>query len=444
MRRQILSLLFMIMVMLTGTSATGFAKELSSQPLQSLIDRTPSGGLLNLPPGTYEGALKVTKPITIKGAGVTILHHGSGPALTVKANQVHLEGMHLMADSPDPKTAVVLIEGERNVIRQLTIDTAGNGIFLRQSHNNRIEQVVIRGNEGKSEGKLKLSDRGNGIDLLESHHNLITHCQISSMHDGVYMESSDDNRVMNNQVTNSRYGFHCMYTARPVIENNEGQQNVTGAMVMGADDALIRNNQFRKQSENVNSQGLLLFEVKHSQIEKNLLDGNRVGIYVETSTNNKLWNNQVYRNFIGLEMKRAEQNEIRQNEWIANVTQVEVMDSPQNKVTQNYWDDFQGISLSGTNISDLPYHSSPFFLKLATLNPAYQVFFQSPGMVFLEGLMHTEPSSGMTDPAPLMHPPSSGEGDSPGNGSVLSSFLVSLLLIAASSVLYLIFGGKTK
>ncbi|MGD8192167.1 right-handed parallel beta-helix repeat-containing protein [Brevibacillus ginsengisoli] len=444
MRKPLLYVLLLVVFILASFHETALAKGQSSNNLQQLIDRTPSGGTLNIPPGIYQAPIMITKPIKLKGERATIAHDGKGPALTVKSDQVYLEGIHIQAAHLSKKDPTILIQGKHNTLQQITIETSGSGIFLRQSQDNQIKQVVIRGLWDGTNEQSRLSQRGNGIDLLESHRNEISNCQISSMHDGIYLESSDDNRVVDNQVNRSRYGYHFMYSARPILEGNRGDQNVTGAMVMGADNATVVHNQFRKQSENVNSQGLLLFEVNHSLIRDNVMDGNRVGIYVEKSSDNKLVKNQVVRNFIGLQMKGSANNQIVQNDWLANVTQVESMDSSSNQVNHNYWDDFQGLSLSGTNESDLPYHISPFFLKLATRNPAYQMFFHAPGTVFLEGLLYTDQSQGMTDPAPLMKPSTAGMTDNDKGQTVTYSVFVSMLLFVSSCVLYLLFGRKTR
>lgn len=444
MRKLFLYGLMLGVFLLLSFHETGFAKKQSSNQLQRRIDETPAGETLEIPPGTYESPISITKPIKLTGRDVILTHQGAGPALSIQTDHVYLEGIDFYAPNLPKNDPVILLQGDHHTITQITMETSGSGIFLRESQDNQIDQVTIQGINPNPNGPVKLSERGNGIDLRESHRNLISNNELSNLHDGIYMESSDDNRVVNNQVNHSRYGFHSMYTKRPIIENNTGDQNVTGAMIMEADDAAIRDNQFRKQSENVHSQGLLLYEVNHSRIERNVIDGNRVGIYLEKSSTNLLANNQVVRNFIGLQMKDARNNQIVQNDFVANVTQVEAMDSLNNQILHNYWDDFQGISLMGTDKSDLPYQTSPFFLKLATRQPAYQLFFQSPGMVFLEKLLQTDTSQGMTDPEPLMNPVTMGMKDNLGDETMLNGAWASILLMATSCAFYLFLGRKTR
>jgi nitrous oxidase accessory protein len=225
-----------------------------------------------------------------------------------------------------------------------------------------------------------------------------------------------------------------MYTEGTLVRNNVGTYNVTGGMVMGVTDAVVEGNSFTKQSENVNSQGLLLFDVHTSKIKNNRVEGNRVGIYIEQSSKNDIRDNSVERNFVGIQFLDSEGNKLQANDFIANVINAEATDSPDNQLTGNFWDSFSGIDADGDGRSDIAYVINPFFQQLTHQTPSFQLFFQSPGMQFLETMMQAGRESWTMDDAPLMKP--AGEQAKAGKHK-LYSLLVSLgLLILSMTIIY--------
>ncbi|MNJ51759.1 Periplasmic copper-binding protein (NosD) [compost metagenome] len=171
---------------------------------------------------------------------------------------------------------------------------------------------------------------------------------------------------------------------------------------MGVRNVQVTDNSFAKQSQNVNSQGILLFDVQNSAIERNFVEGNRVGIYIELSKDNQVKENSVIRNFIGIQFKQAEGNRIEGNDFISNVIEAEATDSRENEMKGNYWDSAQGLDMDNDGISDIPYAINPFYQELVAKTPAFQLFFQSPGMTFLSEMITDEEKSWAMDSAPQM------------------------------------------
>lgn len=373
--------------------------------LQSLIDRT-STGELSIPPGQYRGPIVINKPIALLGNGnVTITSQGDQPVITVNADHVSITGIHVIDERSHPDNAAIVLHGSGHVLDRLLIQSAGSGIQLREAHKSVLQELQISGlgNQSGNGGQLFL--RGNGIDLWGSHDNRIISCTISSMMDGIYLESSESNRILNNTVSDSRYAIHLMFTKDTIVTGNIGNRNVTGLMVMGTNRTRIEQNRFYKQSQNVNSQGLLLYDVKNAVVEHNRIEGNRVGIYLELSSSNTFRDNMIAFNFIGLQAIESSRNELVGNSFISNVIQAQAKESSGNDLNGNFWDDTEKIDLQGDGKSDLPYRISPFFLTLTNAAPPYQLFFHSPGMVFLESLFHTGTDQWLTDSTPLIRPP---------------------------------------
>ncbi|WP_372007704.1 nitrous oxide reductase family maturation protein NosD [Paenibacillus chitinolyticus] len=407
--------------------------------LQQLIDRTPSGGLLRLPVGSYEGPAVITRPIVIEGQSGAVVRNkdGSGkPAITVRADDVSLKGLQIEQDGEGASsdTSAVLVQGSGALLHSLDIRTDAFGILLRDTGHNRIENnSVVR----TGSGAAKLSERRNGIDLFNAHDNVISGNRVSSMNDGIYLESSHRNKVEANAVEHSRYGIHCMYTKGTVVRGNTGMYNITGAMIMGVKEAEVSGNSFTKQSESVNSQGLLFFDVHNSKVTGNKVEGNRVGLYVEQSGSNEFTNNDVLQNFVGVQFLESENNRFTGNRFIGNVIEAEANESESNAFSGNFWEAFRGLDSDGDGSSELSYALNPFFQRLTGAVPAYQLFFQSPGMQFLEGMYASDREGWTKDEAPLMKP-GTGPEQKPLSGSAGNTTLVFglLLLLASVSTIY--------
>jgi len=374
--------------------------------LQSLVDQAKPGDTITVPAGAYQGPLQINKPLKLIADQEVLIHgNGDAPILTIQADHVLIAGIHFVDErARDPKEGTVLVKGKDNVLKEVTIRTNGTGVQLREANRNLLDGVQVQGLTD-ARGETGSVMRGNGIDLWESYSNQIINSSVDNMYDGIYLENSSDNLIRSNVAKNSRYGYHLMFTKNNTIEENVGFHNVTGAMVMGSEQVKVQHNQFAKQNENVNSQGILLFDVKKTAIQANEVEGNRIGIYIESSSDNQILNNVLTRNFIGIQMIDAYSNELEGNEFVSNVIQAQAESSSDNRVQANYWDDMQGIDRTGSGRSDLAYQMNPFYITLTNDVKAFQIFFGSPGMEFLESLFNNPTDSWLKDRSPLMKPP---------------------------------------
>ncbi|MFH5185405.1 nitrous oxide reductase family maturation protein NosD [Paenibacillus sp. TAB 01] len=421
------------------------AQAISNTKLQSLIDRTNEGGKLILPAGIYSGPITISKPILIEGKGsVEIIGSGDQqPVIQVKSDRVSIAYLKITQPMTGDHSAIQ-VNGYNAELYDLTIDTQSYGIVLRDGGQHEIFNTVIQWIPPPETNKLlKLSDKRNGIDLFNSHDNQIHHNTISQMNDGIYLESSNRNVVKNNKVDHSRYGIHCMYTNETIVRENIGEFNVTGAMVMGVRDAEVTSNKFVKQSENVNSQGLLLFDVQTSRILNNKVEGNRVGLYIEQSHENVFEQNEVLQNFVGIQFLESNLNHFMNNDFIGNVIPAEANESTDNRFEHNYWDEFHGLDADGNGLSNITYAMNPFFQQLTSAAPAFQLFFQSPGMQFLESMYSVGKEEWTTDKAPLMEPVS-GQLEKNKNTGKSKAWIPGLVLFICSITIISYLGVKRR
>lgn len=388
------------------------AKEQDPPSLQEWVDRAEAGETLAIPAGTYRGPVVIDKPLRLRAEGkVVLLNESDEPAIAVTADRV--------------------------LIENLEIRTSSYGIqFTGANEGEIVGNTILR---HAPEGRAKrMSEMRNGIDLYNSHHNRIVGNRVADMYDAIYVESSNDNLIENNHVERSRYGIHLMYSERIAVRDNIGLFNITGAMIMAVRDVETSGNVFRKQNENVHSQGILLFDAHASRFLDNLVEGNRVGFYIEQSTDNTFLRNRIRQNFIGAQFIEATGNHFADNLFVGNVTDAETRASADNRLAGNFWDAFGGIDYDGDGQSDIAYAINPFFHQLTHNQPAFQLFFHSPGMMFLEGLFQSGPSGRMRDEAPLMKPPEFAQADgnqgaAPGAGTAVAGIL---LLAASITMMY--------
>ncbi|WP_246021074.1 right-handed parallel beta-helix repeat-containing protein [Paenibacillus lentus] len=379
----------------------GAASDLPS--LQQLVDEASPGETLVLSEEKYAGPAVITKKLTIEGGKTAIIYNETPQAaIQIEASGVIVRGVNILQSTAGEETAAIAVHADSAVLEELRIKTVGFGILLRDSDATLIQNNEISWLRAAGEADTKLSQKGNGIDLYNSHQNRIEQNTIAGMRDGIYLENSNGQNVENNRLYGSRYGIHCMYVKDTRVHNNQGEFNVTGAMIMGVRNVQVTNNSFAKQSQNVNSQGILLFDVQHSAIERNLVEGNRVGIYIELSKDNQVIENSIIRNFIGIQFKQAEGNTIEANDFVSNVIEAEATDSRANEMRGNYWDSAQGLDMDNDGASDIPYAINPFYQELISKTPAFQLFFQSPGMTFLNEMYTEDEEHWATDSAPVM------------------------------------------
>lgn len=420
-------------------------------PLQPLVDQAMPGTTIDIPPGLYTGPVIIDKPLTLKGNGkVQIQRAGEGPVLVIVANGVSLSGIEITDKTASPKESTVYVEGSDNELNHVQIHTRGIGIQLREAHRNRLEHIHVdsiadseqnRANSGAKpeqkpeSGRSSFFQKGNGIDLWGSHDNIIRFSTISGVQDGIYIESSESNHLEKNLVTRSRYGYHLMFTKNSRLIENEGEGNVVGAMVMQTEGTQVIGNHFTKQYENVNSQGILIYNVKNAVVKENHIEENRIGIRVEQASGNQIASNFVAHNFVGLQLIRTNDNLFRHNQLISNVIQAQNLQSGTNDIRENYWDDAKTLDFTGDGKSDLPYRIQPFFLAMVEAAPPFQLFFQSPGMMFLEGLAgHSGDTRQVSDNAPLIRPihsslPSGSERQGATGLAGIMMLLLSILII---------------
>ena len=402
--------------------------------IQQVIDEAKLGDTIVISEGIYEEHIVIDKPIHLVGdKEVTLQNKTSEPIVSIQANNVTIENVTFHYET-DERSPAIFVQGKENVLTNLQIYTNSIGIQLDGADENELTKITIEG-----EKNTPINQRQHGIDLWKSNRNHIHHNNITNVQDGIYVESSKENQIHHNYVTNSRYGYHLMFTEETALEKNESYENISGMMVMGTNGTKVQNNLIKYNQKNVQSLGLLLFDVKNATITENEIAHNRIGILIEDALDNDLSFNKIQNNYIGVQFKRAENNTIVNNAFVANVVQGQAENSSNNDTNRNYWGDHVGLDMTGDKVSDLTYEIDPFYLHLTDEYPPYRLLFDSPGMIFLETLLHTPVEERLIDVSPLLENPFSAHSSEENGNNVL---LVSSLFFTFS--IAIIFMGVKK
>jgi nitrous oxidase accessory protein len=404
---------------------------IANATLQAQIDATPKGGVLHLKTGVYYEPIILEKEIQIIGEDDVIFKSCHSPYIIhIKGENVTLKGIKVDSCNDDRNTSAINVKGKNHVLEDIEIVSSKIGLRLENVENSIFKNIHITG--------IHLN---NGFDIWESHDNTFEGNQIKNVKDGFYMEYSDKNKFIGNTMSDSRYGLHVMFSNEITFSKNVSTRNFTGAMIMESTNTFVTDNQLTENNLNVNAQGLLLYQVHQSTIANNLIAHNRVGIYMEDSTYNQINSNYIRANFVGTQIKKIKNNRIENNTFASNVNDSQAVGAVNNTILNNYWDAAWKIDIDGDGKSELSYRADPYFINLANDVPAYQLFFQHPGMIFLQKMLKSSDHLLVTDSSPLMKPHSTIYQID--ERSTVTTWLISMLMMV-SSVLFIYFGRKKR
>ncbi|MCB0219498.1 MAG: nitrous oxide reductase family maturation protein NosD [Chrysiogenetes bacterium] len=362
----------------------------SRQDLQSAIDAAPEGERLCLASGTFQGAFRISKSLTISGPRDAVIHNPDrGSTFFIKADNVVLDGFTITGSGQDyvAQDAGIFVSESNDVkIQNLVIEDVLFGITSQKVNHLSIEDTSI-----VCRGKRALGMRGDGIRLWETRKSLISGNRLDQCRDMVVWYSPE-NIIRDNQVSNGRYGTHFMYSSRNVIRDNHFVGNVVGVFVMYSRNLLIRNNLFA-DAAGAAGMGLGLKESGNLEVVGNRYIHNSVGIYLDNSPlyqddRNLFAHNEVRLGDIGITFHSSP----HQNEFVANTLKDNLRlisiegggDALGVEWTRNYYDLYEGYDFDGDGIGDVPFELRSVVDALVNRYPQLKLFAGSLAMFLLE------------------------------------------------------------
>lgn len=385
-------------------------KNSAAENLQAMIDRLEEGAVLKLDDRTYEGNIVINKPVTIIGAGKTVIKgDGTGNVISIKAPNVTLRHLTVTGSSMDRNSpeeyAAIKIHTNGNVIEDIKVRHSFHGIYLSQAHENKIHSVDIKGM-----GKGEIAAQGNGIHVYYANDNLLTDNKIEGTRDGMFFDYANNNESYQNNISDTRYGLHYMYSDKNIFKKNTFTMNTGGAAVMNSNDLILENNQFIVNYGN-QSFGLLLLQSNDNQIRDNTFYMNQRGLYIDQSTRNIIQDNEIIQNQVGIELWSSSNEQIfTQNRISENtIPAVTIGGTSEN----NFWSKsgkgndwgstFPLTDLNQDGIGDFPISYQSSLYELLEDQELTYLFLKSPAVSIYEkmnGLLKDEEVM-FHDPHPL-------------------------------------------
>ncbi|MWV65449.1 copper-binding protein [Halorubrum sp. JWXQ-INN 858] len=254
--------------------------------LSAAVDAAPPETTVVVPPGTYDGPIEVTDPITIVGTDAHVRGDGNGSVITVRAPDVAIAGLSLsgtgnltrdadaVSDPPDADAdggedadadggedadtdggedpaawdtnvqlgyghgdaGVRAIDAPGLFVDDVAIETDASGVLLREGSDAVIRNVRVDGPENWQDGFMGVIGMESTVTVTDS--------AFEGGRDGVYLHRADGSVVRNSTFTGNRYGAHLMYTGDALIADNTVRDAVYGGitvMTRPANNAIVGN-----------------------------------------------------------------------------------------------------------------------------------------------------------------------------------------------------------
>ncbi|WP_458412086.1 nitrous oxide reductase family maturation protein NosD [Schinkia sp. CFF1] len=378
--------LVIVIFAMFALSSVAFAKE----SLQALIDATPANGTLQLEGKTYEGNIVITSPITIIGTGKTIIKgEGKGNVITVKSSNVILKNFAVTHGGQDRNSgeeyAGIKLMKDGNTVDHIKITDCFHGVYLSQSHHNKISNVTVI---GRKNGEI--AGQGNGIQLYYSNQNELINNTIDGTRDGIFFDYGNQNLSKGNDIKHTRYGLHYMYSDENKFYNNIFTYNIGGAAIMESRGTILEGNQFTL-NQGTRSYGVLLLSSDDTVITKNLFFQNQRGIYMDQSQKAIVKDNEFLQNQIGVEVWASSSDQVFSgNKFTNNIASVLALGGEDHNQWfenghGNYWGNTVPVlDLDQNGIGDYPVEYKSSLYQLVEDNELAYLFLKSPAISIYE------------------------------------------------------------
>ncbi|MCO6412532.1 MAG: nitrous oxide reductase family maturation protein NosD [Thiogranum sp.] len=393
--------------------------------LQTRIMQARDGDTVRVEPGIHRGNFVIEAGIRLLGErGAVLDGRGQGDVLRIRAPGVLVQGLEIRNSGHDltAMNAGIFVEPEARDIEIRDNFLTGNafGIWL-----DACAGPTVSGNRIQGEAARRSQDRGNGIHLYAVTGGLIAGNEIWETRDGIYIDTSQDNRLQDNVLHDLRYGVHYMYSYNNEVTGNHSYRTRTGYALMQSRHLTVTGN----RSEDDNNYGILLNYITYSTIAGNAVTGTKQGqayvtggadilgaegkaLFIYNSAFNEITGNRLQGADIGVHLTAgSEDNRIYGNAFVGNRVQVKYVATRQQEWSEqgrgNYWSDYIGWDLDSDGVGDRPYEPNDAVDKLLWKYPIARVLMNSPAVETLRWVQQQFPvlrPQGVRDSYPLMHP----------------------------------------
>ncbi len=375
----------------------------------ALILAAPGDRLL-LEAGTHRGPVFLTKSISLIGhPGAAIAGNDTGTVITVQANNVTVSGLEISGSGSshqDLDSGVKITKGVAGAV--ISNNRIVGNLYGVDVHGGIDTQV--RGNTIIGRTDHRMNARGNGVYVWNAPGTVVAGNIIRQGRDGIFVNTSRDNRFIDNQISDLRFAIHYMYTHDSVIAGNRSLGNHAGYALMNSRDLVVENN----VSEGDRDHGIMLNYVNNTLLKSNLVvRGSKKCLFMYNANKNELVGNIFSHCPIGIHFTAgSERNLLSGNGFIGNRTQVKYVGSRwlewSSAERGNYWSDHTAFDLNGDDLADMPYRPNDLVDHILWTQPSARLLLGSPAIQLLRWVQSKFPSllpGGVIDSRPMMKPP---------------------------------------
>jgi nitrous oxidase accessory protein len=232
----LLAAMFAFILLANCANATVFVKP--GEQIQAAIDAASSGETIEVSSGTYQESLVIDRSLILKGisseGGLPRVESENGPAITIKAQGVILEGLWAKSASGWTGDAGILVLSNDNILRNNMASGSGNaGILLQMCSNNTVYGNAVQGNGNE------------GLLLKNSSRNRLEKNKVSDNRYGCKLVGSRDNSILGNTFLHSRFeAINLKESDANLIEGNFAAGGDSALLLDSSRDNIVRKNDF--------------------------------------------------------------------------------------------------------------------------------------------------------------------------------------------------------
>ncbi|PJZ68139.1 ABC transporter substrate-binding protein [Leptospira perolatii] len=355
--------------------------------VKAAVATAQNGDSILIQSGIYkEGSIPIERRISIQGSSDTLVDGQKiGHVFDVKSDGVRIRGVKIVGSGISDTTEYAGIHAE-NVkdckFEGNSFEDTAYAIYLAN-----VDGCLVSQNETTGNAKNEVSG-GNGVHLWSSKNVQILENKIQKHRDGIYLEFSSNLKIEDNtSKDNIRYGMHFMFSSDNDFRRNEFSGNSAGVAVMYSKNILVESNIFRNNWGD-SSYGLLLKEISESIFTKNQLVENTVAIFSDGCNRNYFTHNKIENNGWGIRLLgNSDSNIFAKNDFANNVFDISTnAKRTSNQFLENFWDRYSGYDLNRDAFGDIPFRPVHFFGYWVTEYPFLMILYESPVVLFLQGL----------------------------------------------------------
>ncbi len=198
----------------------------------------------------------------------------------------------------------------------------------------------------------------NGINMSSNGNTIIDNTITSNILYGIYVEFSDDNKIMGNTIVSNDFGIYLRASSKNHVNDNKiGNNNYTGIYIESQSNSNFINNNTITTNR---FYGVTLDNSANNIIRNNQISNNDAGIGLsEGSSGNVISGNTISNNTIyGFDIFQSSDNTFYQNNIVNNKVQVTLdaaTNTWDNGAEGNYWSDYNGTDSNGDGIGETSY-----------------------------------------------------------------------------------------